>query len=112
MKENVIVREDCFTALGQHEFVDKDGFPVTSNDEKWYAKALTNNDNEVKYFIRLNGAGDAFDPKKESPLSSSIDRQLAVPKYKRVNKETFDLYKRFLKTLSGAVIAEVNRRIM
>jgi hypothetical protein len=112
MKENKVIREDCFTAFGQHEFLDSEKYPVTSDDTKWYAKCITTSEKEVKYFIMLNSAGDAFDPKKESPLVKNLDKQLYVPKYKRVTKDVFDLYKRFLKTLSGAVIADVNRRIM
>lgn len=107
-----IVQEEFFTCLGMHEFLDPDGYPISSEEKKVCAKNSTNEKGQTYYFVRLNADNNPYTLENFTEYRSATARLLTDTRYKKVNKDTYDAYKMYLKTNNKAYYKDVERRMI
>lgn len=104
-----VVKEEYFTAINQHEFLDANGYPVTSDDLKAYAKMHTDAEGRLYYYIRQETNSDPYDPFDRTGKDTRFDKNLNQVRYKKVNRQTYEMYKNYLKTANKAIYSNVIR---
>lgn len=108
-----IIKEEYFTFNGMQEFFDHDGFPITSIYENMACKSTIDDKDQHKYFIKLNAAGDPFNFENQSSYKNKTDRVLSQDiRFKKVDEDTFKMYKMYLKTSNKIFLKEVERRML
>lgn len=107
-----IIAEEFYTCVGLHEFLDEDGFPVSSQENKVCAKNSTNDKGITQYFIRLNTQNAPYALENHTEYKGATARLITDVRYKKVNKDTFDVYKMYLKTNNKVFYKDVERRMI
>lgn len=105
-----------YTLFGQHESLDQDGNPLTTDAKKGYAYARTNNTNNTdNYFLKVGLYGKVFNPiglyseGKENKFLSKIGKN--EYNFTKVNKKIFDMYINFLRTKNLAWLNNAEREM-
>lgn len=102
------MKEVLYTNLAQCNSKTEQGYPLTSDPNKVFAKSVEV-DGKVSYYVALENTGDLKHP---SMTSVSLGRGLTNEnKFKEVSKDLFDLYLGFLVTNSQSAYSQVSRGI-
>lgn len=118
-KENEAVSSSSanfYTILGDHDFIDANGFPRVNNDNpKVVAKSIQKN-NISKFYIKVGTYGKIFNP---MGMFSEGKNQKFIAKigkkefeFKEVNQKIFDLYTKFLSTKNIAWLNNAEREMV
>lgn len=106
---------DCFTILGQQEFVDDQKRPRISDENKALAKAVTVGSRPTRFYIKVGTYGKIYNPiglyseGKNEKFLSKIGRKEF--EYKEVNQKVFDMYVTFLTTKNLAWLNNAEREL-
>ena len=107
---------DCYySSITSYDFIDKDNNPRINeeNDIRVLAKIKVKNNAIPKYLIRINNFKKIYDPSldlSENKTSENLYQDdNTIMNFKDVNKNTFDLYLSFLRTLNSSWIRNAER---
>lgn len=107
---------DCYySSITSYDFIDKDNNPRINeeNDIRVLAKIKVKNNAIPKYLIRINNFKKIYDPSldlSENKTSENLYQDdNTIMNFKEVNKNTFDLYLSFLRTLNSSWIRNAER---
>jgi hypothetical protein len=105
-----------FTIFGEHDFIDEDGYPKTSEKSKHiYAKKMKQN-GKTNFFVKASKQGKLYNPigmfsegnhKRINKLTGSNEYN-----FKRVNLRIFELYISFLKSRNLAWLNNAEREMI
>jgi hypothetical protein len=106
---------ECFTVLGQHEYLDDEKRPKIGNEDKALAKSVQVGSRPTRYYIKVGTYGKIFNPMglyteghSEKFLAKIGRKQF---EYKEVNQKIFDLYLNFLSTKNLAWLNNAEREL-
>jgi len=107
-----------YTILGNHDWVDEDGFPRMNTKEfdpaQVHAKAVKDS-SRTKFYIKRGRYGKPFDPMGIYTEGTEYKqkRHAGKPEWelKQVNKKAFDFYINFLRTKNSAWLRNAEREI-
>ena len=105
-----IVKEEWYTSLGQQDFLDGDGFAVTSDPSKAYARILHWENDDITFQIKMNREGKPFNPSQDYEYLTPIEKTTEKSRYKTVNEKAFLFYKLFLIKGGNSNYTEVLRQ--
>lgn len=107
---------ECFTVVGQHEYLDKDNRPKIKDEDKALAKQVTVGSQPSRYYIKIGTYGKIYNPiglysegHSEKFLSKIGRKQY---EYKEVNQKVFDMYVSFLSTKNLAWLNNAERELV
>lgn len=107
--------DSFYSTIKDYDFIDNENNPRIKEeiDDRVMAKKKYRTDKSYKYLIRLNNIKSFYNPLTVLPENKS-NRLLSVsddksPTFKEVNKNIFDMYLIFLKTLNPAWIRNAER---
>jgi hypothetical protein len=101
--------------LGDHEHLDKNGHPVTSNEKDNTCAKFKNSDDRPRFFIKVGLHGKIYNPigmyseGTAGKFLSRIGKQ--AWQYKEVNQKVFNMYLSFLKTKNIAWLNNAQREL-
>jgi len=105
-----------YTLFGQHEDLDNEGNPTTTDEKRGYAYARINDQNQTaNYFIKIGLYGKIFNPiglyseGKENKFLSKIGK--SEYNFTKVNQKIFDMYLNFLRTKNLAWLNNAEREL-
>lgn len=105
-----------YTLFGQHDTLDGDGNPLTTEEKRGYAYSRVNNSNKTEtYFLKVGLYGKVFNPiglyseGKENKFLSKIGKN--EYNFTKVNKKIFDMYINFLRTKNLAWLNNAEREM-
>lgn len=118
LQNNTTTQRDveCFTILGQQDYLDSDNRPKLKDETKCLAKSVTIDNRPTKYYIRVGTYGKVYNPiglysegHSEKFLSKMGKKQF---EFKEVNKTIFDYYIKFLTTKNIAWLNHAEREMI
>lgn len=102
-----------YTILGEDNVFDSDGYPVTTNESKAFAKKIYKN--ELSYYIKIGPNGKIYNPigMFSEGGHNKFLAKLGKPEWKftKVNHKVFDMYLNFLKTKNIAWLNTAQREL-
>lgn len=106
-----------YTVVGMEDFLDEDHNPRLSNsdDVKVFAKKIVREDNSVRYSIKIDNRGKAYNPisiyGKETD-NNFLDRVCrSNDRFKDVGSKAFYFYLKFLRTKNVAWLHNTEREM-
>lgn len=115
-KEDTISKTQCYTILGQENYMENDLPRRNEEDDKVYAKQIMRKDNSKKYMIRLDASGKLMNPLSTTDEKSggsvfleSVCR--SNKKFKEVNTKAFEWYLKFLSTKNSSWLHNAEREV-
>ena len=107
---------EYFSIFGDHDFLDKNERPRTSEEnEKTVAKAVSTDGKPKRFYIKIGTYGKIYNPiglyseGMNSKFLSKIGRKQF--EFKEVNQKVFDLYVNFLTTKNLAWLNNAEREM-
>lgn len=102
-----------YTILGEDSMFDSDGYPITNNESKAFAKKVYKN--QLSYYLKVGPNGRLYNPMgmfSEGSQNKFLTR-LGKPEWKftKVNHKVFDMYLNFLKTKNTAWLNTAQREL-
>jgi hypothetical protein len=107
---------NCYTVLGQQEYLDEHNHPRTDKEAESLAKAISIDNKPTKYYIKFGAHGKIYNPigmyseGRDKKFLSKIGRKEF--EFKEVNQKIFDLYVNFLTTKNTAWLSNAQREIV
>jgi len=109
---------EYYTILGQHDFIDDNHYPRTTEElsSKTVAKKIVKYDGKIRYCIKIGINNKLINPisiygeEKQSSFLDSICR--ASNKFIDVSPKTFELYLNFLKTKNTSWLYNAERELV
>lgn len=102
-----------YTMLGDTDTFDFEGYPITSDETKCYAKKIYNG--QFNYQIKIGLNGKIYNPMGmfSEGNHNKFLAKLGKPEWKftKVNQKVFDLYLNFLKTKNIAWLNTAQREL-
>jgi hypothetical protein len=106
---------ECYTVIGNHEFIDDENHPRINDENKALAKSVQIGQKPAKYYIKIGTYGKIYNPiglysegHSEKFLSKIGRKQF---EYKEVNQKTFNMYLNFLGTKNLAWLNNAEREL-
>lgn len=99
-----------YTHKSLAESLDSEGRGLTSEEKDAFAIEKSCDD-KSSFYIRINRQNDPYDKNTESEFRNAVDRQ-AGPRFKRVDKDIFDMYISFIKTNSSSIYTQISQRLI
>jgi hypothetical protein len=102
-----------YTILGETATFDSDGYPLTDNESKAFAKKVYNK--QLSFYVKIGLNGKIYNPMgmfSEGGHNKFLAK-LGKPEWKftKVNNKVFDMYLNFLKTKNIAWLNNAQREI-
>jgi hypothetical protein len=110
-----LISYELYTFLGDHDYIDDDGFPRTDNDTGKVIAKVRHGISNTKYFIKVGSHGQIFNPigmyseGKQTKFLSKIGKLEFA--FREVNKNIFDMYLNFTKTKNIAWLNNAQREM-
>lgn len=102
-----------YTMLGNTDTFDSDGYPMTEDENKSFAKKIYKG--QLSYYIKIGLNGKIYNPMGMFSEGShnKFLAKLGKPEWKftKVNQKVFDLYLNFLKTKNVAWLNTAQREL-
>lgn len=102
-----------YTILGDSDSFDADGYPVTDDENKSFAKKVYKG--QLSYYIKIGPNGRIYNPMGmfSEGNHNKFLAKLGKPEWKftKVNHKVFDLYLNFLKTKNIAWLNTAQREL-
>jgi len=102
-----------YTMIGKDDIFDGDGFPVTQQESRAFAKKVYKD--QFMYYIKIGPNGRIYNPMGmfSEGNHNKFLAKLGKPEWKftKVNQKVFDLYLNFLKTKNIAWLNTAQREL-
>ena len=102
-----------YTMLGTESVFDSDGYPVTNDESKAFAKKVYKT--QLSYYLKVGPNGRIYNPMGMFSEGShnKFLAKLGKPEWKftKVNHKIFDMYLNFLKTKNVAWLNTAQREL-
>lgn len=102
-----------YTILGEDKNFDADGYPITEDESKAFAKKVYRN--QLFYYIKTGPNGRIYNPMGmfSEGNHNKFLAKLGKPEWKftKVNHKVFDMYLNFLKTKNIAWLNTAQREL-
>lgn len=119
-KQNIkpkVEDNEYYTLSGLEDFLDENHNPRIQNldDGKIMAKKIVRDDNSVRFSIKMNNNGKAYNPislygaEKSSGFLERVCKN--NDKFRDISSKAFDLYVKFLKTKNVAWLHNAEREM-
>ena len=113
-KTNTKEKSKFFCTIKNYDFIDEQNNPclIDESDNRIMAKIKTRDNGSHKYLIRLDNMKKIYDPTldlSENKNNNLFEVDGADIEFKEVNKNVFDLYLSFLRTMNVAWIRNAER---
>lgn len=117
--DTVLHKDVFYTVSGLEDKLDEDGNCVImeESDKRTLAKKVVRTDGSIRYSIKLNAQSKLYNPfsiygNENEETSNFLDRVCRNNnKFKEVNKKSFDLYVKFLKTKNNSLLFNAEREV-
>lgn len=101
-----------YTCYGLHDSVNDKGIPLTNQDDKSFARHVTQEGGASAFFIRLNVDGEPYTLENHTEYEPMMQRLTREYCFKEVKEDVFNLYTDYLKTNVKTYLKEVERRLI
>lgn len=106
---------ECYTILGQQDYLDSTERPRIDNEEDALAKAVSVDNKPTRFYIKVGTYGKVYNPiglyseGQSKKFLAKIGRKEF--EFKEVNQKIFDLYVNFLSTKNTAWLNNAEREM-
>jgi hypothetical protein len=102
-----------YTAIGKDNTFDSDGYPITTEESRAFAKKVYKG--QLTYYIKIGPNGKIYNPigMFSEGNHNKFLAKLGKPEWKftKVNHKVFDMYLNFLKTKNAAWLNTAQREM-
>jgi hypothetical protein len=106
---------ECYTILGQQDYLDTMDRPRTESEDNALAKAVSVDNKPTRFYIKVGTYGKIYNPiglyseGQSKKFLAKIGRKQF--EFKEVNQKIFDLYVNFLSTKNTAWLVNAEREM-